>query len=149
MCVLRFWPQHFSISYTGSSNHDDHKNSGNGRSGQVGGAGEDEREMVAASRKFTEGPHPPAPVVSTTNERPITEMVAPPPHVKEAESVGGGRGVKSEGVTGGEGVADVMKPPSLPPSSRLKETSAIMPPPPSLPPRFAKGEGNDTFIQMS
>ena len=37
--------------------------------------------------------------------------------------------------------SEVMRPPSLPPPSKLKEKSAdsTMPPPPSLPPRFAKG----------
>ena len=51
------------------------------------------------------------------------------------------------GVVGKEGVAtdkaegsEVMKPPSLPPPSKIKEpTAAVMPPPPSLPPRFIKG----------
>ena len=36
--------------------------------------------------------------------------------------------------------SEVMKPPSLPPPSKIKEPSvAMMPPPPSLPPRFVAG----------
>ena len=37
-------------------------------------------------------------------------------------------------------MSEVMKPPSLPPPSKIKEPSAAtMPPPPSLPPRFVSG----------
>ena len=130
-------PQHFSYSNAGSS-------SSNGGS-QERSAGNGKHTVQEAmpppppppSRKFSEGP---LPVVSSSNEPAVGGVGGsgfPPPSKDDSSS---------RGMNSGEGEAPnkeglmSMKPPSLPPPSKLKESSA-MPPPPSLPSRFAKGRG--------
>ena len=131
VCMCCVWPQHFSISNAGISS-----NNGKSQSSSYGN-GSPVHEATAPLRKFSEGP---LPVVSPSNE-PVGGVGGSglPP----AKDDGGGGSVKSDGVIS-EGAAPKkdrlmsMKPPSLPPHSKLKEASA-MPPPPSLPARFAKG----------
>ena len=90
------------------------------------------QETAPPARKFSEGP---LPIVSSSNNQPVGAVGGSGPLPAKDD---GSRGVISEGAAPNkEGLAS-MKPPILPPPSKLKETSA-MPPPPSLPVRFAKG----------
>ena len=100
---------------------------------------------VARGRKFMEGPHP---VVSSADEHASDDgrqegKFSPPPGMGLGS--GGRGGSKGDNALTGEGSDDEregsepMKPPSLLPPSKLKEAVAMMPPPPSLPSRFAKG----------
>lgn len=61
-----------------------------------------------------------------------------PPTKDEGDGGVKGDGVINEGAAPNKEGLTSMKPPSLPPPSKLKEIST-MPPPPSLPARFAKG----------
>lgn len=97
----------------------------------------EEKKSETHSRKFVEGP---LPVVSSSNER-MTHGNVPSDHVGGGVMGDGTATVKDNVITTSlekEVSGDVMKPPSLPPPSRLKEVTTFMPPPPSLPPRFGK-----------
>ena len=145
-CVLFcLCSQHFSISNAGD---DLVTSTGSTDNAHVQVSKEDtgatsEEGKVVSGRRFTEGPHP---VVSSSSEKmSIGDRGgnSPPSQRKGVETGGGGKGdssVSGEFPDVKKEVSEKMKAPSLPPPSRLKETAATMPPPPSLPPRFVKGE---------
>ena len=141
------WSQHFSISNAGnsSSNENSQTNvSGNGHYEQHPDKAtfQDDKRTAAPSRKFTEGPHP---VVSSSSERVGGEIDGSgPPSAKEDGGNAKSDGAISKGTAPKKEQLTIMKSPSLLPPSKLKETSA-MPPPPSLPPRFAKGDYSMTM----